>query len=1060
MAKTDLEKANAEALANIAYEPRTDNPKDLSNVDFTEPNQADVSKKAVVRLGQFLNSYVDNGRRENGKNNQFRPPQTTGVASSGHRGSDIRPLPSAESGAVTFMQQDQMKDINSSGLGVGSRLGTFFEAEQVEKLVNKTANKSGAGKSGHNLLSEIDGNDVVTPHPGDKPQYPTLSSADADSYNDFLINQLAKANLYHPSADATFILDPDAAARGHEELATHGLFTIQRNLGEFDHNGQRVKVSDMSRMAISLLARANGDDAAAEVFLSGGTISAALKSALNIDEKLGIRGVNVRKLQLNGLKSPNFLKSIMDGATGNEDFLARETSTSLGSRNAPPDGSTDRPLFQSSPYNSVSYGQLNSFLVPFGSAGGSFGMLAVAVAGIASLLALSIVIDAMSGLAGDPTKSSYYIDPKKPYLYAYGSHSKNDTNIDKFINTVVFDLLRVTKTDYDFGDCVSQGIALLLGFSPSGGVENVALQIANVSSLANFALNLVMTPSYYANMFRQITRDVNELIGAFQELNGATTSGYTEAFHAVEKMIASKPYRFIMIAAGVGDAAIKSAKGYPGINDGGRLSSKGDAPPVPARKTGLGGLTNRLQSSRWADGRNQVSLTTFPAVRIEIPGAEPYSAGLRTFSLSPSQDNVKEVEAALEADYVPFYFHDLRTHEIFSLPAFITDFSEAFNVNYGSIKGFGRQDAVKLYTDAERTMTFSFKLVSFNEKDFDEMWYMVNRLVAMCYPQYSKGRDRSFTDDQSREFKFTQPFSQIPAASPLIRLRLGDVLKSNYTNSNLRRFFGNVTMNVDTQAAQDKLEKARESEYKKLFEAVDTALLSGNLLGAKAVAKYCKLKNSASYELLASEFEKKEILRTYGQIGSNLLFLDSGILSVGDLNFEIKYVMPHNDKFLIATVQEIAENGSPGYAKPFNVKITARDFEKSKTVSAKSEVEAESSVQEAKAALNKMTVTAAQETSAREEFFKPENNAIVRSFESTSGKGMAGVITSLGLGYTQAQWSLTPGSKAPMMIDIALGFSPIHDLPLGLDHNGHMRAASHPVGKTMGAMGSVYRNEK
>jgi hypothetical protein len=170
--------------------------------------------------------------------------------------------------------------------------------------------------------------------------------------------------------------------------------------------------------------------------------------------------------------------------------------------------------------------------------------------------------------------------------------------------------------------------------------------------------------------------------------------------------------------------------------------------------------------------------------------------------------------------------------------------------------------------------------------------------------------------------------------------------------------------------------------------------------------------------------------------------------------------MPHNDKFLIATVQEIAENGSPGYAKPFNVKITARDFEKSKTVSAKSEVEAESSVQEAKAALNKMTVTAAQETSAREEFFKPENNAIVRSFESTSGKGMAGVITSLGLGYTQAQWSLTPGSKAPMMIDIALGFSPIHDLPLGLDHNGHMRAASHPVGKTMGAMGSVYRNEK
>ena len=72
---------------------------------------------------------------------------------------------------------------------------------------------------------------------------------------------------------------------------------------------------------------------------------------------------------------------------------------------------------------------------------------------------------------------------------------------------------------------------------------------------------------------------------------------------------------------------------------------------------------------------------------------------------------------------------------------------------------------------------------------------------------------------------------------------------------------------------------------------------------------------------------------------------------------------------------------------------------------------------------------------------------------------MAGVITSLNLNYGEYPYETIPGSKAPKMIDVSLGFSPIHDLPLGLDYEGKLRAPSHPVGSIMKGFGSVYGDE-
>ena len=78
-------------------------------------------------------------------------------------------------------------------------------------------------------------------------------------------------------------------------------------------------------------------------------------------------------------------------------------------------------------------------------------------------------------------------------------------------------------------------------------------------------------------------------------------------------------------------------------------------------------------------------------------------------------------------------------------------------------------------------------------------------------------------------------------------------------------------------------------------------------------------------------------------------------------------------------------------------------------------------------------------------FFDPKNNAIVRSFHSTRGQGLAGVITNMSLDYSQGPWQIDAGARGPMAVTITMGFAPIHDLPLGLDADGRMRSPAIPV---------------
>lgn len=169
---------------------------------------------------------------------------------------------------------------------------------------------------------------------------------------------------------------------------------------------------------------------------------------------------------------------------------------------------------------------------------------------------------------------------------------------------------------------------------------------------------------------------------------------------------------------------------------------------------------------------------------------------------------VNNLENRLDAEYVPFYFHDLRTNEIIGLHAFLDSLTDNFSATYAPTQAYGRADAVKNYSSTKRSIGFSFWVVSTSEDDFDEMWAKINKLVTLLYPQYTKGtlvtaQNFEFNPGLSgRDFKFEQPFSQVVGASPVIRLRIGDVIKSNYSRFNLSRLFG--AGNTETGALPNK----------------------------------------------------------------------------------------------------------------------------------------------------------------------------------------------------------------------------------------------------------------
>jgi hypothetical protein len=86
-------------------------------------------------------------------------------------------------------------------------------------------------------------------------------------------------------------------------------------------------------------------------------------------------------------------------------------------------------------------------------------------------------------------------------------------------------------------------------------------------------------------------------------------------------------------------------------------------------------------------------------------------------------------------------------------------------------------------------------------------------------------------------------------------------------------------------------------------------------------------------------------------------------------------------------------------------------------------------------------------------FFSPEGadgNAVFKAFQSTKGEGLAGVITRIGFNWQNTVWE-TEGlnNRAPKFFKVSVDFKPVNDLNPGLDSNGNMIAPPYNIGDIM-----------
>ena len=94
-------------------------------------------------------------------------------------------------------------------------------------------------------------------------------------------------------------------------------------------------------------------------------------------------------------------------------------------------------------------------------------------------------------------------------------------------------------------------------------------------------------------------------------------------------------------------------------------------------------------------------------------------------------------DIAVGSDHLIRFLH-VATGTRVKFPAFITDFSDSYQVAWGNEQIFGRMDPIKPYQGTSRNISLGFDVVSFDLADAKKNMDKYGKLVQMLYPVYNK----------------------------------------------------------------------------------------------------------------------------------------------------------------------------------------------------------------------------------------------------------------------------------------------------------------------------------
>lgn len=665
-----------------------------------------------------------------------------------------------------------------------------------------------------------------------------------------------------------------------------------------------------------------------------------------------------------------------------------------------------------------------------------------------------------------------------------------------------------TPTQNSPDDCLLLGIQEFFGFSFGTGLGGLATPASSQAAAAS--LRVLKESGRLTVILREILRSGLDIIDI---ANADFSDGFSvgSLTNLIEKIRDTKIVKFVNVLMQIGDAVKNEdnlridavLNGNPEFN----VSASSNVSYVDSLPDRITHSKSRLSDGRMAWSTSTAQSAILPFDRLLTPAindalgngavrnsstpptlvnrTEFASADERTKAIANGRlpvDVVKRVEQQLEMDYMPFYFQDLRTNELMSFHAFLEDVGEDFNVDYASTDAYGRQDPVNIYKSTNRSINLSFKMVATNDDDMSLVWFKLNRLAMMIYPQWTNGREINLGNN----IKFTQPFSQIPGATPVIRLRLGDLFKSNYSKLSVLRLFGastrqDYTINGATQQPRGPADDGTTLPRNQASSITAPSQANPGSTGLRERLAFLQdismIWTGGSSDLLATpqRINPDDIFtRNSATLSTVVLFVGPMASNIRNMRAAGRRITANNPrariyaKYLgvVPGTQTVAlelnsykidtgsetitgTRGTTTIRVPINSVFRAALDRNTTAYETQRSANSEAATQRRETEPTSGPVsTDGLETITSANFYSETENPIMRSYRSTYGKGLAGVIKSFNVEYEKGVWA-TEGSdntRAPKIVTVRIGMDVIHDSPVGLDANGTMMAPVWPVG--------------
>jgi hypothetical protein len=663
-----------------------------------------------------------------------------------------------------------------------------------------------------------------------------------------------------------------------------------------------------------------------------------------------------------------------------------------------------------------------------------------------SILGISAIINGIK----EPEITSISNQPPNDRKKFLGSwRGKDNQHLSTFLKVININLPPVTHKP-----AVALRKGLEVFFGQTAGLGNTAAQAAgNVA--AGIAATVPQIHGYYSTVLRAITRSLLALgyrVGDIAADQNSTVGDIRQAADPlvlIKKLNSSPLMAFIHILLLIGDKALTQEENkilYGGDDSTSDFISSIDSiketlTEIPVELRSDGQSTSQtilnpavlIAKSRLSkapnDGRlsiaNSTARSLFYMPKDLAVGLNPESDSVRDAVATISKYNtvkreggkidkeiLAQMEKHLESDYMPFYFQDTRTNEVVSFHAFLEGITEDLTADYTESEGFGRLGKTYSYKNTYRNIGFSFTLLATSDEDFDVMWYKINRLAMLLYPQWSEGRRVTY---QGRSF--IQPFSQVIAASPMVRLRLGDLWKTNYNKVSVARLFGLGTSSFNMGTGQQQQQRLIDARINTELSADHSLYTPGEIVAFHGTNSHYPWVDGSN-----------------NVIGSTPVINSITVRIVADV--------PNQPSFKIVEYQY----PQPGVQTRPRFKVPASELQR-----IPAEVRRRLGAQSSQQTNTETDKQQFDSESAVREFFSVENNPILRSFDSAMGTGIAGFVKSMRMGYNHDKlWATHKlNSRAPMMVKIDMEFALIHDLQPGLSSDGFMSAPIWNVGGVM-----------